>query len=75
VKSVAANDEEGPIEFVVVMNDEEQYSIWPQCRSVPAGWRSAGVAGTKAECLEYIERVWTDLRPLSLRVAMAAQTE
>ncbi|MET0498206.1 MAG: MbtH family NRPS accessory protein [Steroidobacteraceae bacterium] len=72
---MAANDEEGPIEFVVVMNEEQQYSIWPQCRSVPVGWRSAGVAGTKEECLEYIERVWTDLRPLSLRDAMAKQIE
>jgi MbtH protein len=59
--------------YVVVVNDEEQYSIWPEGRDVPAGWHPAGEAGTKAECLEHIDRVWTDMRPLSLRRAMQAQ--
>lgn len=66
-----ANDE-GPLEFVVVMNDEEQYSIWPQGKPVPAGWRDAGFAGARTKCLEYIDRTWTDLRPLSLRRSMAS---
>jgi len=56
--------------YVVVVNDEEQYSIWPEDREVPLGWRAAGVAGTKQECLAHIETVWTDMRPLSLRRAM-----
>ena len=54
----------------VVVNDEEQYSIWPVERDNPPGWRDAGQTGTKAECLAYIERVWTDMRPRSLREAM-----
>ena len=58
--------------YKVVVNDEEQYSIWPLDRETPLGWRDGGQSGTKAECLAYIEQVWTDMRPLSLRKAMAA---
>lgn len=54
-------------DFEVVVNDEEQYSIWPAKQEVPAGWRSVGVRGPKQTCLDHIEEVWTDLRPLSLR--------
>jgi MbtH protein len=54
----------------VVVNDEGQYSIWPIDRANPPGWHDAGCTGTKAECLSYIETVWTDMRPLSLRRAM-----
>ena len=57
-------------EFSVVMNDEEQYSIWPAEKTPPAGWRSVGKQGLKAECLAYIDGVWTDMRPLSLRRKM-----
>lgn len=53
--------------FTVVYNQEEQYSIWPTFRDIPDGWTEAGKTGTKAECLAYIEEVWTDMRPLSLR--------
>jgi MbtH protein len=53
--------------YVVVQNHEEQYSIWWAGRELPAGWRVAGKTGTKEECLAYIEEVWTDMRPLSLR--------
>lgn len=59
-------------DYQVVINDEEQYSIWPQGRQIPAGWRAAGVAGTKQECLDHVEQVWTDMRPLSLRRRMEA---
>lgn len=55
------------MEYKVVVNHEEQYSIWDARRENAPGWRDAGQAGTKEECLEYIERVWTDMRPLSLR--------
>jgi uncharacterized protein YbdZ (MbtH family) len=58
------------VTFEVVMNDEEQYSIWPQDREVPQGWRKAGVSGNKEECLAHIEENWTDMRPASLRRAM-----
>ncbi|MFD9738638.1 MbtH family protein [Umezawaea sp. NPDC059074] len=57
-------------EYDVVVNDEEQYSIWAVGRAVPAGWRAVGVNGTKEKCLEHIEEVWTDMRPKSLRLAM-----
>lgn len=58
--------------FVVVINDEEQYSIWPQHKPVPAGWQCVGVEGDKATCLAHIEQVWTDMRPKRLRQAMEA---
>ncbi|MDR5776831.1 MULTISPECIES: MbtH family NRPS accessory protein [unclassified Caballeronia] len=60
--------------FHVVINDEEQYSIWPDYKTIPAGWRQAGKSGKKAECLAHIDEVWTDMRPLSLRRAMDADT-
>jgi MbtH protein len=56
--------------YLVVVNDEEQYSIWWADREVPAGWRPEGAQGPREECLAHIERVWTDMRPLSLRTRM-----
>jgi len=56
--------------YKVVLNHEEQYSIWPADRENPAGWKDDGKKGTKAECLAYIKEVWTDMRPLSLRKQM-----
>ena len=56
--------------YKVVVNHEEQYSIWLNYKEVPAGWREAGKEGTKDECLTYIGEVWTDMRPLSLRKKM-----
>jgi MbtH protein len=53
--------------FTVVVNHEEQYSIWPDGRELPGGWRAVGRTGTEHECLTYIDEVWTDMRPLSLR--------
>ena len=53
--------------YAVVVNDEEQYSIWPAHRECPAGWHTVGVTGSKQVCLAHIETVWTDMRPLSLR--------
>jgi MbtH protein len=55
------------LEYSVVVNDEEQYSIWLTDADVPAGWHAVGVTGTKNKCLDYIEEVWTDMRPLSVR--------
>ncbi|GAA3945170.1 MbtH family protein [Actinoplanes auranticolor] len=60
--------------YLVVLNDEEQYSIWWADRDLPAGWRAEGAEGTRQECLDHIDRVWTDMRPLSLRKRMAATT-
>lgn len=56
--------------YKVVINHEEQYSIWPVDRENPLGWNDVGKSGTKQECLDYIEEVWTDMRPLSLRKKM-----
>ncbi|OXM45342.1 MbtH family protein [Amycolatopsis alba] len=53
--------------YLVVVNDEEQYSIWPSDRDLPAGWRAEGERGGREECLARIAEVWTDMRPLSLR--------
>jgi MbtH protein len=64
------NAEEDTTIYQVVVNHEEQYSIWPEDRELPLGWQAAGKTGTKAECLAYIQEVWTDLRPLSLRRKM-----
>ena len=58
-------------EFRVVVNDEGQYSIWPSDRELPAGWQAEGKVGSKVDCLGHIDEVWTDMRPLSLRRAMA----
>ena len=57
-------------QYKVVFNHEEQYSIWPADRENPLGWRDVGIVGTKVKCLAYIEEVWTDMRPLSLRQQM-----
>jgi MbtH protein len=61
--------------YVVVRNHEEQYSVWWADREVPAGWEVVGSSGTKDECLDYIEEVWTDMRPLSLRRWLAENGE
>lgn len=58
--------------YKVVLNHEEQYSIWPAHRDNALGWRDAGKVGPKADCLDYIKEVWTDMRPLSLRKKMEA---
>lgn len=63
-------DQEDTMTYKVVMNQEEQYSIWPDHREAPRGWREVGKVGSRAECLEYIREVWTDMRPLSLRKQM-----
>ena len=66
--------QEDTLEYKVVVNHEEQYSIWPAHRENPLGWRDAGKRGSKVECLAYIEEVWTDMRPLSLRRKMDQNT-
>lgn len=68
--SLNDSDREDTTIYKAVVNDEEQYSIWPADRENPLGWRDAGKSGAKAECLEYIKEVWTDMRPLSLRKRM-----
>lgn len=65
--------EEDTRQYKVVVNHEEQYSIWFAERECPLGWKEAGKQGTKTECLEHIKEVWTDMRPLSLRKRMESQ--
>jgi MbtH protein len=64
---MSQGDNEDSRTYRVVVNHEEQYSLWPVHKDLPAGWRDAGKQGLKAECLAFIEEVWTDMRPLSLR--------
>jgi len=61
-----------PLLYRVVLNHEEQYSIWPADQKLPTGWNAEGTVGQKEECLSRIDQVWTDMQPLSLRKAMAA---
>jgi MbtH protein len=56
--------------YQVVVNDEEQYSVWPADRPLPAGWRAEGKTGLMRDCVAYIDEVWTDMRPRSLRLAL-----
>jgi MbtH protein len=63
------------IQYQVLMNDEEQFSLWPASHDVPAGWRSAGKVGDKQECMAYVDEVWTDMRPRSLRELMDTQNQ
>jgi MbtH protein len=64
---VESNENFGERPCIVVVNAEEQYSIWPANRLIPQGWRSVGIEGTRDRCLSYVKEVWTDMRPLSVR--------
>ena len=57
--------------YIVLINEEEQYSLWLKDKSIPAGWRAVGKEGTRTECSQYVDTVWTDMRPASLRKQMA----
>lgn len=69
------DEQEDTTIYNVVVNHEEQYSIWPVYRDLPLGWNTAGKSGLKSECLAYIKEVWTDMRPLSLRKQMDAAAQ
>lgn len=60
-------EKEDTTTYVVVVNHEEQFSIWPEAKELPKGWRAAGKSGPKAECLAWVREHWTDMTPLSLR--------
>lgn len=72
---MSSDEREDTTIYKVVINHEEMYSIWPADRENPLGWNDVGVSGTKRECLAYIEEVWTDMRPLSLRKKMEEQAK
>ncbi|MFJ4681220.1 MULTISPECIES: MbtH family protein [unclassified Kitasatospora] len=63
------------IRYVVAVNDEEQHALWPDGAPLPAGWRPEGFAGTEAECTAHVDRVWPDIRPLSLRRRLAGHPD
>ena len=67
---MSRDEKEDTTIYKVVVNHEEQYSIWPADRENALGWTDAGKIGAKGECLDYIKEVWTDMRPLSLRRKM-----
>jgi len=67
---MSSRDAEDTRTYEVVVNHEEQYSIWPADKEPPLGWKKVGKSGLKDACLEYIKEVWTDMRPLSLRKQM-----
>ena len=69
------DEQEDTTIYNVVVNHEEQYSIWPAYRELPLGWSNTGKSGLKSECLAYIKEVWTDMRPLSLRKQMDAAAQ
>ena len=62
---MAWDEEDDSTVYKVVINHEEQYSIWPVTRENPLGWKETGKSGTKQQCLDHIEEVWTDQSPLS----------
>jgi len=64
------NGKEDTTIYKVVVNQEEQYSIWPSDRENPLGWQDVGITGPKDQCLAHIKAAWTDMRPLSLRKKM-----
>lgn len=71
VATVSDDASDETTRYVVVINDEEQYSIWAAAMAVPEGWRATGFAGARDACMAHIDEVWTDMRPLSLRSATA----
>ncbi|GGX43995.1 MbtH family protein [Streptomyces fructofermentans] len=58
--------------YQVVVNHEEQYSLWPLGKDLPLGWTAEGTRGSRADCLARVDEIWTDMRPLSLRRSLAA---
>lgn len=65
-----SQEQNNEVNYKVLVNDEEQYSLWPDFKQIPLGWRDTGTQGSKEICLNYVNEVWTDMRPKSLREAM-----
>ena len=66
-------DDEKSTRYIVLKNDEDQYSLWLKQKAIPAGWVAVGMEGTREECSSYVDEVWLDMRPRSLREKMDAQ--
>ncbi len=67
---MTCDEKEDTTIYQVVVNHEEQYTIWPESKEIPSGWQAVGKIGNKQACLDHIQEVWTDRRPLSLRLNM-----
>jgi MbtH protein len=65
--------EDESLEYLVLVNHEAQYSLWPAFKSIPAGWNAVGPRGDRKDCLAWIDSNWTDMRPKSLADEMARQ--
>lgn len=70
---MAREEEDESVIYSVVVGHEEQYSMWPEYKEIPRGWRVVGTAGPSAECLAHVKDVWTRMRPLGLRREMAGE--
>lgn len=68
-------EKNAPAEFVVVVNAEDQYSIWPASKQIPEGWEALNQRGSKQACIEFVNENWTDMRPRSLREFMDSPTD
>lgn len=75
IRDMSTEEDNDPVRYQVLVNHEEQYSIWEEGRDIPLGWKAVGKSGSKEECLKHVEEVWTDMRPLSLRKALAEAEE
>jgi len=64
------DNEEDKTQYYVLVNHEEQYSLWPSYKDIPGGWTAVGEPRSKQDCLDFVKEVWTDMRPLSLRKQM-----
>ncbi|MFE7560116.1 MbtH family protein [Kitasatospora sp. NPDC057500] len=75
MSNAVSNPASAEAPYLVVVNDEEQHALWPAAAPLPGGWRAEGFAGTEEECGEHVDRVWPDIRPLSLRRRLAEQAD
>ncbi|MCP4200974.1 MAG: MbtH family NRPS accessory protein [bacterium] len=74
MRPLSVRDWDGKDDYQVIVNHEEQYAVWPAGKEkLPTGWKSSGKGGRLLECQEYIEEVWTDMRPLSVRKKLGAE--
>lgn len=71
VEAKMSDYDDDDTEYKVVQNHEEQFSLWPSYKEPPSGWKEVGKSGSKQECLDYIQKVWTDTRSASIREALS----
>ena len=67
---MSSDQQEAESVYIVLINHEEQYSLWPKHKAIPPGWQDVGMEGTREKCSQYVDEAWTDMRPKSLREKM-----